>query len=111
MNKEKTINITLQVILIGSIFFLGWFGNTLYKDWNNKKTLDGMWLQGYNEKEAYNELNSLDNSGEWVCVNVDKTMSYKDIIETCEHEASHELFARKCTENVSKCMDVFDNEK
>jgi len=102
--------IILSVLLIG----LGWVSNNVYESWNNKKQLDGLWMHSFNYSEAKRTAKNMDDSGQWICINVDKTMEFKDIIDTCQHEAGHELFARKCADKPEVCfklMEELENEK
>ena len=101
----------IYIILIILLISIGWIGNDLYKDYQLKNelkpVLNGMWFGNWpNETKVMNELYSIDYSGEWICINVRKEMNSQDIIDTCTHEASHELFARKCQDNPKICFEV-----
>lgn len=102
--------IVMGIMLIG----IGWLAGDIYNDVNQKIQIRGLWFnnfQNYSDVQeyAYNQ----DHSGEWVCINVNKDLTFEDIVETCTHEASHELFARKCTEQPEECiklMETIDHE-
>ena len=103
---DKTDFILLSTLLIGGIL-LGWFVNEIYQDWNNERQIKGLWFSNWNNlTQVKDEAYSMDSSGQWVCINVNSKMDYKDIIDTCEHEASHELFARKCDESPEVCFKL-----
>jgi hypothetical protein len=116
MNRKLEIMLFVLavVFVVGSSFAMGWFGNVLYKAYDNKIQIQGLWFKNwYNETAVKDRAYEMDNSGEWVLVNVNKDMEYKDIVDTCEHEAAHELFARKCTAHPEVCfklMEKLENE-
>jgi hypothetical protein len=101
-----------EKIIVAAIFILGlgigWALNESWEAYTNEQTLNGLWFGNgnWNYTEVKYSANKLDSSGQWVCVNINKETSYQDIIKICEHEASHELFARQCTANVSECMEL-----
>ena len=107
---NKWIGYVLSIVLMISIFAcgigIGWAGNKLYDAYSNKRVLNGLWIN-YNitNLDAVKEAEKYDEYGTWVCVNI-KQMKYQDIIDTCIHEASHELFARNCETNATKCMEL-----
>ena len=75
---------------------LGWSGNELWKDYSNKRIINGLYLSKQNNwQEAMDSAQSLDEYGDFVCINT-KGMDYKKIVDTCVHEASHEIFAEYC---------------
>lgn len=87
---------------------IGWFVHDGYNILMDHRQVQGLWFSNINYTQMSKQAKEIDNNGEWVCVNVVKSMSYKDIVNTCEHEAAHELFARQCTANVEKCMEVIE---
>jgi hypothetical protein len=94
------------VIFVGiGLFVLGWFSNEMYKDWNNKKIIAGLWIPDTNKTGAIQTSLKLEGTGNWVCINV-KGSDYEEIIKTCIHESSHELFSRECEKNITKCIDA-----
>jgi hypothetical protein len=94
------------VIFIGiGLFVLGWFSNEVYKDWSNKKIIAGLWIPDTNKTGAIQTSLKLEGTGNWICINV-KGSDMKEIIDTCTHEASHELFARSCEGNITKCIEA-----
>ena len=98
--------IILGFLLISGIF-LGWFGNDLYKNYNNELQIKGLWFSNWNNiTQVKDYAYSMDSSGEWVCINVNNKMDYEDIVNTCQHEAGHELFARKCQDNPEICFKL-----
>ena len=111
----------LTIILCLFVFSLGFCSSQLYLSYKEDKINDdglvkiaGLWLTNYNYSEVQKKLYDTDNSGQWVCVNVNNGLSYEDIIRTCTHEASHELFARKCVSNPELCFNIekeIKNEK
>lgn len=107
MQAETKINLIVALMLILGIL-IGWAGNEAWKVYTNKQTLQGLWFGNgnWNYTEVKQSANKLDSSGQWVLVNINKQTSYEDIIKICEHEASHELFVRQCTSNVSECMEL-----
>ena len=103
----------IKSIVIVCIFILGILSANLYNDYNYQKKLDGLWLNGYNYSSVKEKTSSLDNSGQWVCININDEMNYEEIVNTCEHEAGHELFARLCDKEPEKCfklMEAYEND-
>ena len=96
----------LTIILLGAVFALGWYGNDMYRWHENKQEVAGLWMSGIDYEMAQEEAYGLDSTGQWVCINVNKDLSFDQIIETCTHEAGHELFARKCADNPSICFEL-----
>lgn len=92
------------VLILGTV--IGYCINEVYREYNNKQELRGLWLKGYNSTQAMKKVYSLDDSGQWVCVNINKNLDYEDIVETCLHEAGHELFARKCADDPEVCFKL-----
>ena len=57
----------------------------------------GLYSRGY---DSYGDF-----KGEWIHINVnDKDI--KQSLETCQHEVGHEIFARICQDNMTKCLEV-----
>jgi len=102
MNKIDIMFIIISIVLI---FSLGFFSNDLYRDLKNERTLDGLWLHNYNESEANEQAQEMDNFGEWVCVNING-MEYDRAVEVVKHEVGHEIFAEICEKDVDKCFAV-----
>jgi hypothetical protein len=100
--------IILYITMAFSICAVGWFSHDVYNSMNDKRELKGLWFSNLNYSSVSKQAYEMDNAGEWVCTNIVKSMTFKDIIETCTHEASHELFARQCTDNVEKCMEAIE---
>lgn len=98
------------IIIIISALCMGWLSNDLYRDWNNKRILNGVRFES-NDKdrvEAIQTAKTFDNMGDWVCINV-KGMDFELARDTCNHEVAHEIFAEYCDEsddNFDKCMGV-----
>jgi len=110
----KTFDITIFgiIFLIVGLFAIGWCSNELYKAYKSERTVAGLWLNNYNYSSAMEKAYSLDNAGEWVCVNIDNTITYPEAYDTCVHECSHsaysEIFARQCENDFSKCKILIE---
>ena len=99
--KGLITTLIIIAILFGAI---GWLCNDLYRDLTNKRSYNGLWIpQNLTYKQAMSDTQEYDTIGSWICVNI-KGMSIKDMITTCEHEASHEIFAQKCQTNATLCL-------
>lgn len=70
-----------------------------------KKVLNGMWMNERNWSDAYKTAKDRDSNGEWICVNL-ANMEYNDMVTTIQHEVAHELFAEKCENNITKCIEA-----
>lgn len=101
--------IILLIILFICFFILGWAGNEIYRAYTYKRTIDGLWLrQNITYKTALDYSKNLDIYGDWVCINI-RGMEIQDIIDTCQHEASHEVFAEYCQDKPLRCLEVVKN--
>jgi hypothetical protein len=103
------MNIKYVVFFVILFFILGWAGANLWSIVSLEKKIAGLWFNNYNYSEAENTAYNMDSSGQWVCVNVDKNMNYETIVEVCQHEAAHEVFARKCQKNPELCIWIEEN--
>jgi len=100
----------IEIILIGIIIVcligIGWMGNRVYEKLNHERKFDGLWLSDIqNKSTALEKVRGYDEYGNWVCVNI-KGMEYTKAIEVCQHEVGHEMFAKECGKNMSKCLEV-----
>ena len=83
---------------------LGWVGNNLYSEKNPKEVcstqarIAGLWLPNISDLKNYN--------GKYICVNIKETTTLKELVRVCEHEVGHEVFARECETNFTKCVEV-----
>lgn len=93
------------LILCFSMLIIGFNLNELYRYYSNKGLLDGLYLENYNDSGVLQKAYSLDSNSNWVCINV-KGMEFKRAIQVCEHEVAHEIFALKCQDNITKCMEI-----
>jgi hypothetical protein len=66
---------------------------------------DGYWLKGANETEAKDFVNSRDPFGHWICVNINN-MTYERMVEVCQHEVGHEIFATICQNDMERCFEI-----
>ncbi len=110
---DRELKELLAVIFVSMIIFfvLGWIGNNIYREITNKKTIDGLWIPRVSNITQAEELaNEWDNVSNWICINI-LDMSIEDIIETCEHEAGHEMFARYCAEDIENCINFTKERK
>ena len=101
-------NVISFILIMSGMFVLGWLGNSIYSQFSNERTLDGLRFErNMTEIEAEKFANNLDGYGDFVCVNV-KGMSYERGLEVCKHEVAHEIFAEYCEEgnNIDKCMKI-----
>lgn len=101
-------DIAFFIFLATCFLSIGWIGNEIYHDIKNDKmirTINGLWLPKDNISinEALNYSYSRDTIGDWVCINI-KGMTIQEMIDTCQHEASHEIFAEYCEKNATKCL-------
>lgn len=71
---------------------IGWIANDLYENYNYHRKYDGLYFQNQTYSNSKETAYSVDKFGDWVCINV-RGMSFDRAIETCQHEAGHEIFA------------------
>ncbi|MCX6748558.1 MAG: hypothetical protein NT076_03055, partial [Candidatus Pacearchaeota archaeon] len=77
------MNISLIILLL----IIGWFGNDLYRNINDKRTVEGLWFGNPITKEkAIETADKIDGVGRWICVNIVPEMKYQELVNTCEHE-------------------------
>lgn len=106
MKKLTKVLIFIIYIFISGIL-VGYCINEAYNIYSNHRYYNGVYInKNVSYPDAKNMAQSIDSFGYWVCVNI-KGMSINDIIDTCEHEAAHELFARKCSNSIITCFDKF----
>lgn len=67
---------------------------------STRARIDGLWLPDIQYLKNY--------SGKYICINVDETSSIKELVNTCEHEVGHEVFARECAKNFTKCEEILE---
>ncbi len=54
-----------------------------------------------------NDLESLKSyKGSFICIDINTTKTLKELEAVCEHEVGHEIFARQCETNFTKCLEV-----
>lgn len=99
---------------IGLGFLLGWSVNEIYEGWKYEREFNGLYLENINNwSEARNKAYSLEDNGDWVCVNI-RDMDYKTALDTCNHETGHyifsEIFAEQCENNMTKCLEMLNSQ-
>lgn len=65
---------------------------------NHGSKLYGVWLNNISALSKYD--------GSFICVNIDETKTLAQLETVCEHEVGHEIFARECENNFTKCLEV-----
>lgn len=100
-------NYVLFSIICTGLIALGWLSNDLYDSYSTERMFDGLRLSSVNEPGAIETAKSFDGKGDWVCVNVDG-MDYNRMVETCQHEAGHEIFAGIIEKNPEKIPEVME---
>ena len=99
----KILESILFLIFVMCILSIGWLSNDIFRYYNLKRTIDGVYFQGeYTKFEATKEAYGLDKVGDWVCVNI-KGMSYERAVHVCEHEVGHEIWAEICEKDNELC--------
>lgn len=102
------IEIMMKCIFIISIFMLGGAIGFLYDEViNYTRDYNGLWLTEESYQKAKQKAESYEMTGRWVCVNI-QNMNFNEAVRTCKHETAHEMFARHCQENLTKCMQSLD---
>ena len=105
----ENIDILYNVLFVGfilTIFVTGWFSNELYRIESNKRMYNGLRIGGDVNYTVVKEITTkYDKNGDWICVNVNG-MTPQEMIETCQHEAGHEIFAEYCEDNWEECLEV-----
>ena len=96
---------TLAILLI-ILFLCGMIVGWAVNDIENQRKYDGLWFAGnLTHSEALSLARSYDTYGDWICVNI-KGMSVQRMIEVCQHESAHEIFAEKCQDNATRCLEA-----
>jgi hypothetical protein len=102
---EKIDKIFMGIFIILALT-MGYLANDAYRYYSNKRTVDGLWMPlNISKVDAIKTAQKWDKTGNWICINI-VGMKVNDIIETCEHEAGHEIFARYCEKNATKCLEA-----
>jgi len=92
MNNELTLLLMCIALLVGII--LGAFIENKTTEPCMCQSLQGLWTS-----------NACEFEGQWVHVRVDN-VNITDALINVQHEVGHEIFARKCSENMTPCMEV-----
>jgi hypothetical protein len=95
----------IYIILGGCFLFLGWSCHVLYQYYTSP-TIEGIWTaHNFSSRfEASIYASDRENRGKWICVNIERS-TIQEILDTCQHEVGHELFARYCQKNMTKCLN------
>ena len=100
------------MILLFYVFILGITLTMIYNNYNpiteeviinrclTQARINGVWLSDIKQLSNY--------SGRYICVNIDETKTLKELNRICSHEVGHEIFARYCEKNFTKCLEVAD---
>ena len=113
-NNEEIYSIRFyifSIILFPCLFFcLGYLTKSLYLEHLQKddyqSKINGLWFKGLdNETSAITEAQKWDTGGDWVCINI-RNKSYSSMVKTINHEVAHEVFARNCENNLTRCTDI-----
>ena len=111
--REETVNkivgIGMFILMMSIVFVLGWTTNDLWRHYNNVRTVNGLWIDNANRTRARDIAEERDNLGTWICVNI-RGMEIEEAFNTCRHEVAHEIFARKCEDDIEKCFEVFNKK-
>lgn len=107
---EYTIKTLMVLLFMIALFTLGWNSKGMYEAYKNERTLNGLYFE-YGDYEFVNKVSkTMDDKGDWVCINVAYDMTYEEAFDTCVHECGHkafsEIFAEKCDEDLNKCKDM-----
>lgn len=85
------------IVLIGTgMFIVGWFLKPSEECTQAKA--GGLWLPRLSDLSNY--------QGRYICVNIDTTKSLTQLNKLCQHEVGHEIFARNCETNFTKCLEA-----
>lgn len=102
-------------ILVALALIMGWLINDLYSAYIYQRSYNGLHIRP-NRDMSYGEIKDLaetrDKYGNWICINV-RNMKYEEVVDTCIHEAAHEVFARlieESPEKMNKVFEVIENE-
>lgn len=101
---DKILIGTFMVLLIifGGLlgFGLSTYYNFKYKsdDCSTQAKINGLWLPDIKALSQY--------EGEYICINIENVDTLSQLKNTCEHEVGHEIFARECESNFTKCLEV-----
>lgn len=99
---KKACRIGRIALIFILLFVAGYFFHSVW----NIRAYNGLWMGGnLTEKQALDKAYNYQLTGTWVCINI-KGMDYETIVNTCEHEAGHELFAKACEKNDDICRQV-----
>jgi hypothetical protein len=73
--------------------------NTTYVSYcGTQAKIAGLWLPDIKYLSNY--------TGRYICVNIDETKTLTELTRVCEHEVGHEIFARECENNFTKCLEI-----
>lgn len=104
LSTKKFIVIALLLVIFG------WCVNDLYSSYRYTRSYNGLHIRppGEMSHEEIQELaRTRDKFGNWICINV-RDMKYSQVVDTCIHEAAHEVFARIIESEPEKINKVFE---
>lgn len=110
VNRSRNPMVNAEQIVISIILILiGVIGTLAFQQITNARTVNGLYFKlNDTQLNAVQVAKNIENTGKWICVNVNG-MNYKTMVETCQHEAGHEIFAEiveKHPEKISQVMNV-----
>jgi hypothetical protein len=80
--------------------------NSIMQTKEDNKLFDGLrFSTEENHTAALQHSYSIERNADWICVNV-KGISFERGLEICNHEMAHEVFALKCQNNATRCMEA-----
>lgn len=104
MVKARFILLLWFAVVCICLVTLGWLSNDIYREITLKKSVNGLWIgNNWSKSQAVDYAYNRESVGSWICINI-KGMTIKEMQKTCEHESAHELFARYCENNITKCL-------
>jgi hypothetical protein len=93
------IGMILMLVLGGAMgYLIKGLDKNVIEQCSTQAKLAGLWLPDIQTLKNYN--------GKYICVNVDETKTLTELERVCEHEVGHEIFARECETNFTKCAEM-----
>lgn len=110
MEKKRAIIVSLCIVLLICGGAIGW----VIKDSNvitiektiiqkvescsTQAKIAGLWLPNLTKLSEYD--------GKYICININSVKTLAELNRVCNHEIGHEVYARECETNITKCLEM-----
>ena len=104
-----------MVVIVSASVAVGVVGYMAYEEIiTYDKLIDGLYFPDNTTTHSEVILSAYDyeREGKWVCINI-RDMTFQAAVDTCTHEAAHEMFAgiiEKNPDKINQVMEIIQND-